>query len=433
MSTPVKCSFCKRPRNEVKNLIAASPEDGPFICNRCIEMANKELEAGARKGNFEQKKEEPLKTPKEIKAYLDEYVIGQDKAKTDLAIAVYNHFKRRKAKEGKIEIDVAGPDGTSCKEEVEIDKSNIILLGPSGTGKTHIARSIARMLNVPFFVGDATRLTQAGYVGDDVETLLQGLIQEAQGDLQRAEWGIVFLDEIDKIARKGGRDRAGYRDVSGEGVQQSLLKLLEGSKVNVPRGGKAGMMTAFDTIDTTNVLFIVAGSFAGIESVIEQRVNKGATLGFGSRSKEKLDQTKTYLSVTEEDLLEFGIIPEMMGRLPVLTTTVELTEEDMIKVLTEPRHSIVKQFRALFQMDNGIHLEFEPEALRAVAKEAKRRPTGARALRSIVEMALRQIAYEVPNDTRGIERILVTEQTIKDGSAVYTFREEGEGTQAKQA
>jgi len=434
MSNPVKCSFCKRPRNEVKNLIAASPEDGPFICNRCVEMANKELEAGARKGNFEQKaKEEPLKTPKEIKAYLDEYVIGQDKAKTDIAIAVYNHFKRRKAKEGKIEVDVVGPDGTSSKEEVEIDKSNIILLGPSGTGKTHIARSIARMLNVPFFVGDATRLTQAGYVGDDVETLLQGLIQEAQGDLQRAEWGIVFLDEIDKIARKGGRDRAGYRDVSGEGVQQSLLKLLEGSKVNVPRGGKAGMMTTYDTIDTTNVLFIVAGSFAGIEPIIEQRINKGAKLGFGSQAREKIDQTKTYLSVTEEDLLEFGIIPEMMGRLPVLTTTVELTEDDMIKVLTEPRNSIVKQFRALFQMDNGIHLEFETDALRAVAREAKKRPTGARALRSIVELALRQIAYEVPNDTRGIERILVTEQTIKDGSAVYTFREEDKGTQAKEA
>jgi len=427
MSNPVCCGFCKRPRNEVKNLIAADPEEGPFICNRCVEMATKEMEAGSRKGNFETKaKEEALKTPKEIRAYLSDFVIGQDKAKMDIAIAVYNHFKRRKSKEGKTEIEVDGK-----KEDVEIDKSNILLLGPSGTGKTHISRTIARMLNVPFFVGDATGLTQAGYVGNDVETLLQGLIQEAQGDIQRAEWGIIFLDEIDKIARKGGRDRAGYRDVTGEGVQQSLLKLLEGSKVNVPRAGKAGMMTAYDTIDTTNILFICAGSFAGIEPIVEARINKGSRLGFGASAREKIDQTKTYLSTTEEDLLEFGIIPEMMGRLAVLTTTVELTEDDMVRVLTDPRNSIVKQFKALFQMD-GVNLDFEPEALRAIAKEAKTRPTGARALRSIVESTLRQLSYDLPGDTR-IERVLITEQTLKTGQAVHTLRDENSEQEVKQA
>lgn len=426
MSTPVCCSFCKRPRNEVKNLIAADSEEGPFICNRCVEMATKEMDAGARKGNFETKtKEEPLKTPKEIKTYLDDYVIGQEKAKTDVALAVYAHFKRRKvSKDGKIEI-VVSDDGT--KEEVEIEKSNILLLGPSGTGKTHIARSIARMLNVPFFVGDATKLTQAGYVGDDVETLLQGLIQEAQGDIQRAEWGIVVLDEIDKIAKKGGRDRAGYRDVTGEGVQQALLKLLEGSRVSVPRQGKAGMGTAYDTVDTRNILFICAGSFAGIEPIVSARLNKGASLGFGAKHRENIDKSKTYTSTCEDDLLEFGLIPEFMGRLPVLTTTLELTEDEMTRVLIEPRHSILKQFKALFQID-GVHLDFEQDVLRAIAREAKKRPTGARALRSIMEDTLRQLQFDIPGSN--VERALITELS---GKAVLTLREESQEPEAKQA
>lgn len=417
----LKCSFCDRPKNEVKNLVSGK-DDGPFICNRCIESAARELEAGAKKGGFETKKEVVLRNPRETKAYLDDYVIGQEKAKTDVSIAVYNHFKRRKVHDAKPEIEVNGK-----KEAVEIDKSNILLLGPSGTGKTHIARAIARMLDVPFFVGDASRLTQAGYVGDDVETLLQGLVQEAQGDISKAEWGIIFLDEIDKIARKGGRDRAGYRDVSGEGVQQALLKLLEGSKVNVPRAGKnVGMGTVYDTIDTTNILFICAGSFAGIEPVIEARMNKGGSrVGFGAAKKRvELNQTETYLSVTEDDLLEFGIIPEMMGRLPVLTTTVELTEEEMIRVLVEPKNSIVKQFRALFSLES-VDLEFSPEALSAIAVEAKKRPTGARALRSIVESALRQLSFNLPGDTRGVVRCLVTDQTLKTGEGLLTFREAG--------
>lgn len=410
----VKCSFCKRPRNEVKNLISSSDTDETSICDRCVRSAMKELEVGSRKGGFEKPKEEPLKPPMEIKAHLDAYVIGQDQAKRTIATAVYNHFKRRQvAKDGKLEIEVAGG-----LEAVELEKSNILLLGPSGTGKTYLARTIAKMLNVPFFVADATRLTQAGYVGDDVETLLQGLLQDAQGDVERAQWGIIFLDEVDKIAKSGGRDRSGYRDVTGEGVQQSLLKLLEGSKVNVPRSGRSGTsMSATDVLDTTNILFICAGSFAGIEPIIEKRLNKGSRLGFGSESREKFDQTKTYLAACPEDLLEFGIIPEMLGRLQVLTTTIELSEEDMIRVLTEPRNSIIKQFRALFKLD-GVSLEFDPEALLAIARKAKKMPTGARALRSIVEEALGQVMYSLPGS--GAIQVRVTEQTIETGVAMVT-------------
>jgi len=771
MPSPIKCSFCGRPRNEVKNIIAADSEAGPFICNRCVETAANEIKAGAKRGGFEQKKEDPLRKPREIRDYLDQYVIGQDQAKVDIAIAVYNHFKRRKLRDAKPE------DGIDL---VEIEKSNILLLGPSGchrkgqlvlmydgtlkavenvqvgdqlmgpdstprnvlelhrgveemveivplkgepwvvnrghiltlvrtcynggsgyrpvnevkdvplrdwlgwsrtqksvhklfrvpvefkaqeelpldpyflgvllgdgslgvtprvttedpeileetrrqaanfglvvsiydyneekcpsyalckvegpgglqdeasrnpiaqrlagldllevtgeskfiphcykvssradrlailaglldtdgsldedgcgfdfinkskelvddlafiarslgfacypqpcvkgcqtgvegiyyrmfisgdvaeiptkverkkalarkaiknvlrtgfktrdlppeeyfgfvldgdhryllddftvthnTGKTHIARTIARMLQVPFHVGDATRLTQAGYVGDDVETLLQGLVLDAGGDIERAQWGIIFLDEVDKIARGSGRDRAGYRDVSGEGVQQSLLKLLEGSRVNVPRGGgKAGMMMAYDTIDTTNILFICAGSFAGIEPIVAQRVNKGsARLGFGANTeKKKLDLSASYLAANEDDIMEFGIIPEMMGRLPVITTTIELSEDEMIRVLTEPRNSIIKQVKSLFQMD-GVCLDFTEDALRAIAREAKKRPTGARALRSIVEKTLKTFAYDTPSNET-IERILVTEDTVNGGQGVITLREQ---------
>lgn len=761
----VKCSFCKRPRNEVKNLISSSDTDETSICDRCVRSAMKELEVGSRKGGFEKPKEEPLKPPMEIKAHLDAYVIGQDQAKRTIATAVYNHFKRRQvAKNGTLEIEVHNPNEGPRTELVELEKSNILLLGPSGchrrgqlvlmfdgtfkaveqvtvgdqlmgpdstprnvlelhqgvesmveiipnkgdpwvvneghiltlvrtaynggggyrpsneikdvcvrdylgwsrthksfhklfrvpidfdhlkaklpldpyflgvllgdgslgttplvttedseilaevyeqarrfemevsiydyneekcpsyairrksrtegvnsvnpialhlanldllnvvgerkfiphayktasredrlaivaglidtdgsldedgvgfdfisksemliqdlafiarslgfaaypqpcvkncqtgvegvyyrmfisgdiaeiptriprkrgplrkskkdvlrtgfktrhlppedyfgfvldgdhryllddftvthnTGKTYLARTIAKMLNVPFFVADATRLTQAGYVGDDVETLLQGLLQDAQGDVERAQWGIIFLDEVDKIAKSGGRDRSGYRDVTGEGVQQSLLKLLEGSKVNVPRSsGRSGTsMSATDVLDTTNILFICAGSFAGIEPIIEKRLNKGSRLGFGSESREKFDQTKTYLSACPEDLLEFGIIPEMLGRLQVLTTTIELSEEDMIRVLTEPRNSIIKQFKALFKLD-GVSLEFDSEALLAIARKAKKMPTGARALRSIVEGILGQVMYSLPGS--GATQVRVTETGV---------------------
>lgn len=374
------CDFCGRPRNEVKNLVVANPEKGPSICNRCIIAAAESLEAGAEKGGFETKKDEPLKKPFEIRAHLDEYVIGQERAKVDIATVVYNHFKRRKW---------SGEQQVDGSEKVEIKKSNILFLGPSGTGKTHIFETLARMLNVPFHVGDATTLTQAGYVGADVESLIQGLILDAGGDVERAQWGIVFLDEVDKIARGSGRDRAGYRDVSGEGVQQALLKLLEGSTVAVPRGfGKpGGGPQVFDLVDTTNILFICAGAFAGIDKIVERRLNKRASIGFGSEDKQKVDKTRGYTEVCEEDILEFGIIPEMMGRLPIITSTIELTEEQLVEILVKPKNSLIKQIQALFKMD-GIELEFNPESLTAMAKKAKEKPTGARALRSIVSKRL---------------------------------------------
>ena len=399
-STMATCAFCGRPRNEVRALIGN--DGGPYICNRCLEDGYKAY-AGAqvRPENAGSKEEAPLRKPREIKSILDDYVIAQDKAKTDLSIAVYNHYKRREA--AKRGMDFNG---------VEPQKSNILLIGPSGVGKTELARTIAKMLQVPFFVGDATRLTQAGYVGDDVESLLQGLIQDANGDIGRAQWGIIFIDEFDKLARKSGRGATGYRDVNGEGVQQAILKLLEGSNMMVPRGMgmRAGMSGQGDAFDTSNVLFICAGSFAGIEEVVDRRVNRKASLGFGAPERQKMANSDVYLQVTEEDILDFGLIPELMGRLPVLTTVGELTEDEMVRILTEPKNAIVRQFQALFQMD-GIDLQFDEGALRAIAREAKRRPTGARALRSIVELILRPYSFDAPSDP-DLTAIQVTEDAV---------------------
>jgi ATP-dependent Clp protease ATP-binding subunit ClpX len=397
-----RCSFCGKAANEVKHIITAKREEpgGPAICTMCMDTFQSVL---AQRGRREvaTNKEEPLKKPSEIVTYLDEYVIGQEKAKIDIALAVYNHYKRRQVLlSGKpICVEVDGKP-----EPVEIEKSNILLLGPTGSGKTHIARAIARLLNLPFYVADATKLTQAGYVGDDVESMLQGLIVASDQDIERAEWGIIFIDEFDKLARKTGANASGYRDITGEGVQQALLKLLEGSLVSVPRGMGAKVIAAgissSDTMNTKNILFIAAGSFAGIEEDVDRRVNKGSSLGFAGTERKRYDpkdKTSVYLQVTEEDVLEFGIIPELLGRLPVLTTTIDLTEDQMLEVLTKPKHSIMKQFRALFALDN-IDLQFEDEASRMVAREAKKRPTGARALRSIMEKILQPIGYSAPTD-----------------------------------
>jgi len=408
-ATDKRCAFCKRPSNECKRLVG-NPE-GPWICERCTDAASETI-VELQKESTTKKDEKPLLKPREIKAHLDEHVIGQEKAKQDVAVAVYNHYKRREClKKG-------------MKFDCEIRKSNILLLGPSGSGKTEIARAITKMLGVPFYNADATKMTQAGYVGDDVESMIQGLLQDGGGDLERAQWGVIFLDEVDKLARKSGRGASGYRDVTGEGVQQALLKMIEGTKVRVPRGsarmvGSGGQDV--DVVDTENVLFICAGSFAGIEEVVQKRINKDVRLGFGSAARKDVDDTQTYLAVEEEDILEFGIIPELLGRLPVHTTTLPLTEDEMVRILTEPKSAIVKQFKAMFQMD-GIDLQFDTDALKAIGREAKKRPTGARALRSIMEKILRPYSYDYPSEDE-VSAVRITEDVVLGKGEAIVVRE----------
>ena len=411
MPDQIKCSFCGRPRNEVKQLVAGA--DGSFICNKCVEAAAKSI--GDKNKSAVDTKEEPLKKPIEIKAYLDMHVIGQEKAKTDMAVAIYNHFKRRDALRKGLATD-----------DVIIQKSNILLTGPSGVGKTELSRAIARLLKVPFYVADATRLTQAGYVGDDVESLLQGLLADADNDVERAEWGIVFLDEFDKLARKSGRSASGYRDVSGEGVQQALLKMIEGGKVAVPRGMNARILSSSgqntDMIDTKNILFICAGSFAGIEECVHKRLNKDARVGFGANNTSRSKDETVYDKIIEEDILDFGIIPELVGRIPIMTACLPLSEDDMIRVLTEPQNALVKQYRALFAMDE-VQLTFDAEALRAIGSMANKRPTGARALRSILEGLLRPYFFTVPSDPT-IKDIRITELAVHGADAIVTRKED---------
>lgn len=405
-TTTKRCSFCDKPENEVKSLVGR--DGGPHICNKCVGSCVQALDySGETKAS---RKEKPLRKPREIKAFLDEYIISQDVAKTDFAVAIYNHYKRR----GRV---AAGFEG------VEIKKSNIIMAGPSGTGKTEIARVIAKMLDVPFYVFDATKLTAAGYVGDDVETILQRLVADADGSIERAEWGIVLIDEGDKLARKSGRDGSGYRDIAGEGAQQALLKLIEGAVVDVPRGNAKFIASDHpsDMVDSTNILFIFAGSFAGIEDCVKKRVNKESRVGFGSKPRQTLDESEVYDSVVEEDFLEFGLIPELAGRLPILTSTMPLTEDEMVRILTEPKNAIVEQFRALFAID-GVDLQFDTDALRAIGREAKKRPTGARALRSIMEKVLKPYAFDCPSDET-IRAVQITEAVVEDGAKATIVRE----------
>lgn len=389
----VRCSFCGKTQSEVKKIIAGP--SGVYICDECVELCNDILGDSPIESDFF-REGFSLPTPEELRQKLDEYIVGQDNAKKTLAVAVYNHYKR---------ISVVG------RNEVELQKSNILLLGPTGVGKTYLAQTLAKILNVPFAIADATALTEAGYVGEDVEHILFRLIQAADHDIPRAEHGIIYVDEIDKIARRG--DNASItRDVSGEGVQQALLKILEGTVASVPpHGGRKHPHQEFLQINTGNILFICGGSFSGIETIIEQRLNK-KVIGFGTELPSKSKSHETMNDVTPQDLAKYGFIQELIGRLPVIVNLDPLDEETLITILTQPKNSLIKQYKRLLEMDN-VTLEFTKEALQAIAKEASAQSTGARGLRTIIENFMRDIMYQIPSRA-DIEKVTITRETVMD-------------------